>query len=317
MRILILGSNKQWRLEATLERAFKRAGHTTLLLDDRRATQLLGRRVAQRWLRARATRFSADFVLLSKSLGADLETVHHLVRDRPNAMWYSDPQWYPHLDRPDIAHIASVARIANVLFVPAFESEWRRIGANARFLPFAADRDIMPIVPSAPRSGVAFLGAAYDRGRMEFLADIAARIPLTVWGPGWKNYSDRVPWSGRTAEGIDFARVCSSAAVTLGITAANATGYPYYTDRMFIVILAGGFYLGEGGLNPPGLLQDGEHCAWYGTREECIDRIRYYLASPAERERIRIAGERFVREHHTYDNRIQNILSGTAFTAAS
>ena len=36
MRILMIGSNNPWRMEAALERAFHRAGHDTLLIDDRR-----------------------------------------------------------------------------------------------------------------------------------------------------------------------------------------------------------------------------------------------------------------------------------------
>jgi hypothetical protein len=36
MRILMIGSNNPWRMEAALERAFRRAGHETLLIDDSR-----------------------------------------------------------------------------------------------------------------------------------------------------------------------------------------------------------------------------------------------------------------------------------------
>lgn len=315
MRILIVGSGKAWRFEATVERAFRRAGHTTLLLDDRQATRRLGRRLTQRWLLARAQRFDPDFVLLSKCLGTELTTVERLIRGRGNAMWYSDPQWYPHLERPDISHIAGVARRANVLFVPAFAQEWAAIGANARFLPFAGDRDIRPARVTTARSGVAFLGAAYDPARVEFIAAVARNAPLTVWGPGWERYADFIPWSGRTVEGAEFARVCSGAAITLGVTSAAAEGHPYYTDRMFLVILAGGFYLGEGGYNPPGMLRGGEHCAWFESRDECVERIRYYLAHPDERERIREQGERFVRAYHTYDQRIHNFLSGEAWVS--
>src|SRR5690606_15638098 len=107
---------------------------------------------------------------------------------------------------------------------------------------------------------------------------------------------------------------CSNAAIVLGLTAKNATGFPYYTDRMFIAMLAGGFYLGEGGYHPPGLLEDGVHCGWFTDMESCREKIRYYLHHPDEREAIRRAGEEFVRRYHTYDQRIQHFLTGEAWS---
>jgi hypothetical protein len=87
MRILIVGSARSWRIESCFERAFRRARHKTLLVDDRRLARMIGRAATQRWLRLRLERFKPDFVLLSKCLGVELETVETMVRDRENAMW--------------------------------------------------------------------------------------------------------------------------------------------------------------------------------------------------------------------------------------
>jgi len=90
-------------------------------------------------------KFQPDFVFLSKCLALDPETVAEIIRDLPNAMWYHDPQWYADLDRPDIAHIAAIGRLARTFFVTGFDSEWRDNGLPAKFLPAAGDAEIHPV----------------------------------------------------------------------------------------------------------------------------------------------------------------------------
>jgi spore maturation protein CgeB len=80
-----------------------------------------------------------------------------------------------------------------------------------------------------------------------------------------------------------------------------------------MVILAGGFYLGHGTPGLTAMLRGGDHCAWYNDIDSCLDKIGYYLENVASRERIRREGEAFVRRHHTFDQRIHNLLSGEAF----
>ena len=315
MRVLLIGSAKPWRLEASLERAFRRAGHSTLLLDDRRMKQRVGRALTQRWMLRSAARFGPDFVFLSKCLALDLDTVERVIRGRANAMWFQDPPWYTHVSRPDIAHIAAVGRLSAVFFVTGFEAEWRELGLPARFLPAAADRDIAPVPPDpAFAADVTFIGTGYDPTRAAFLQEVARHARLRIWGGGWEPWAHALDWGGRPIEGGEFAAACSSSAIVLGILPAVARGSTTYaSDRMWLTTLAGGFFLGAGTPGADRLLLDGMHCAWYTDLPSCIQQIRHYLANSDERERIRANGERFVREHHTFDQRICNLLAGEPF----
>lgn len=319
MRVLIIGSSNPWRMEAATERALARAGHETLLLDDRRMKRAIGRRMTQHIVRARARRFRPDFIFLSKCLALDLETVRRLVAVTPNAMWYHDPQWYRDTDRPDIGHIAAVGRLASTFFVTGFDEEWRALGLNAKFLPAAGDAGIVPVAPSpAYASDAAFIGTGYDESRAALLLEVAKDHDVRVYGPGWERWRDQLKWNGRSVEGDEFARVCSSSAVTLGINPSRAAGGVSYTsDRTWMVILAGAFYLGHRTAGVTTFLRDGEHCAWYTDAADCIARLDHYLADVTSRERIRRNGERFVRANHTYDQRIGNLLSGEAWTVDS
>ena len=302
-------------MEAAVQRALRRAGHTTLLIDDRRMKRLIGWKMTQLWAKWQADQFAADFVFLSKCLALEPTTVSAIIEAKPNAMWYHDPQWYRDIERPDIGHIVDIGRLANTFFVTGFEEEWRKHGLRAEFLPAAGDAGIKP-VPSDEKfaSDVAFIGAGYDQARAKRLMDVAAHYDLRVWGPGWDEWRDKLQWNGRSVEGERFAAVCSSACITLGINPARAVGGQFYTsDRTWMVMLAGGFYLAEQTPGVAEMLVEGVHCGFYDDTASCIQKCGYYLEAQQERERIQKAGEAFVRAHHTYDQRVPNLLQNREF----
>lgn len=316
MRVLIIGSDHKWRMERACERALRRLGHDTLLIDDRRAKRLLGWKLTQRWAVFNAARYKPDFVFLSKCLALDPETVSEIIAGKPNAMWYHDPQWYRDTARPDIGHIATIGKLSQTFFVSGFDAEWRALGLPAKYLPAAGDRAITP-VDHNPRfaSDVTFIGTGYDPARAEILLEVAKKHDVRVWGLGWDKWREPLKWNGKAVEGKRFSAVCSSSKITLGINPAIAKGGSNYTsDRTWMVMLAGAFYLGQGTPGMREMLHDGEHCAWYEDAADCVAQCDRYLGDARERERIRNSGEHFVRANHTYDQRVTNLISGEAWT---
>jgi glycosyl transferase family 1 len=315
VRVLIIGNHHSWRMEGGTERALERAGHKTLLVDDRRAKRVIGRKLTQRWVLSQARRFKPDFVILSKCLALDLDTVATIIDGKPNSMWYQDPQWYKSTYRPDIAHIIAVGKLSQTFFVSGFVAEWKALGLPAKFLPAAGDRELKPVPPKRKyHSDVSFIGTGYDPTRAQFLLKIAKKYDMKVWGKGWEAWRKPLNWSGRPVEGKEFAAVCSSSNISLGVNPDRAKGGESYTsDRTWMVILAGGFYLGHGTPGLTGMLRGGDHCDWYNDLDSCLAKIDYYLKNSAQRERIRREGQVFVRSNHTFDQRIHNLLSGEAF----
>jgi hypothetical protein len=316
LRVLIIGSANQWRMERGTERALRRAGHTTKLIDDRRAKRVIGSKLTQRWALAQARRFKADFVFLSKCLALSTETVATIIDGKQSALWFHDAQWFKNTYRPDIAHVIRIGKLTQTFFVSGFEREWAALGLPAKFLPSCADADIRPVTPKKTfASDVAFIGTGYDPARASFLLKVAKKHDLKVWGRGWEEWRKPLNWSGRPVEGKEFAAVCSSSKIVLGVNPARYTADSGNTtsDRTWMTILAGGFFLGHGTPELKQMLREGDHCAWYKDIESCLAKIGYYLESAAQRERIRREGQVFVRQHHTFDQRIHNLLSGEEF----
>jgi hypothetical protein len=302
-------------MERGIQRALKRAGHITKLFDDRKTKRLLGRVLTQRLALSQAKRFNADFVLLSKCQALAPATVGQIIDGKPNAMWYHDAEWFKNTYRPEIAHVVKIGKLAQTFFVSGFEQQWAALGLRAKFLPSCADTAIRPVTPEKVfTSDVAFIGSA-DSSRANFLLKVAKKYDLKVWGTGWEEWRKPLNWSGRSVKGKDFAGVCSSSKIVLGVNPARYGPKPgnATSDRTWMTILAGGFYLGHGTPELKHLLREGDHCAWYTDAETCLAQCGYYLENAAARERIRREGQAFVRQFHTFDQRINNLLSGEAY----
>jgi spore maturation protein CgeB len=82
---------------------------------------------------------------------------------------------------------------------------------------------------------------------------------------------------------------------------------------MWRVVGCGGFFLGHATPGMRELLADGQHCAWYDDEERALAQIDRYLADDEARLRIRRAGRAFVAAHHTFDQRVDNLLAGARF----
>ncbi|MEO8910051.1 MAG: glycosyltransferase [Gemmatimonadaceae bacterium] len=316
MRVLIIGSDNPWRIERGTQRALRRAGHATRLIDDARARRLIGGNLTQRWAVSQAKRFKPDFVLLSKCSGLSPETVAEIIRDKPNAMWFQDAQWFKSTYRPDIAHAIKIGKLTDTFFVSGFEKEWASLGLRAKFLPSCADVAMSPVAPRKKYgSDVAFIGSGHDAARAKFLLKIAAKYDFKVWGSDWEEWRKPLHWAGKSVEGREFAAVCSSSKIILGANPSRYVGDEGHmtSGRTWMVVLAGGFFLGHGTPELKHMLRDGDHCAWYKDVDSCLTQCAYYLENSAARERVRREGQAFVRQYHTFDQRIHNLLSGEEF----
>jgi len=106
--------------------------------------------------------------------------------------------------------------------------------------------------------------------------------------------------------GPDLNRAYSASKVAVGDTLCPGYTYPWYTsDRLFEAPGRGGFQLFPRITGVDQWFTDGENIRFfdYGDLDGLKALIDHYLENSAERERIRLAGHRHVKQHHTYRHR--------------
>lgn len=109
-------------------------------------------------------------------------------------------------------------------------------------------------------------------------------------------------------DGSDGAlKVFRASMININITLRSiASGVPL---RVFDVMGVGGFMLSNWQEEIPELFEEGKEIATYKTPEELVDKADYYLRHEDERARIAVNGYRKVKEQHTYEHRLEKIIS--------
>lgn len=314
MRVLVVGKSRAHDVAPRLRLALERAGHHTALVNQHRIYFAAGGAAAGAWLYARFRAFRPHLVLLNKPIGIPPRLVRWMAARVPVVMWYRD------LRVPPDPAIVARAREVETLFLTAGGQIEDFIEAGVRralYLPDGAD-------PALDRPGRRVPGlecdiacmASGDPYRADLLGRLARRFHVRTFGRHWEPWADQVGWQGRAVSGDDFGDACASARLVLGVERGfqrQAQVASYTSNRMFRVVVAGGFYLGYGTAGARALMRDGEHCAFYDDEDDLFTKVEYYLTHEADRQRIREAGRRFVLAHHTLDHRVHNLLTRTPF----
>jgi hypothetical protein len=82
--------------------------------------------------------------------------------------------------------------------------------------------------------------------------------------------------------------------------------------RDYKVMAAGGFLLATHSIGIENWFKVGKELETYKSKEECVDKIKYYLNHPEERKRIAEAGYEIVHKKHRYIDRISSVLNDLA-----
>ena len=109
-------------------------------------------------------------------------------------------------------------------------------------------------------------------------------------------------------DGSDGAlKVFKASRINLNITLRSiASGVPL---RVFDIMSMGGFVLSDRQEEISELFEEGKDIVTYRTPEELVDKVDYYLKHEDERAKIAASGYRKVKEQHTYESRLDKIIS--------
>jgi spore maturation protein CgeB len=285
-------SNYPWGFENRLIPAINELGHTLISTDFRQERNRLPERLA----------LPADLILVCKGEGLD----PHLIESSPCAtvLWYAEQVGNDRAyDETALARRQELSfNIAAFDYVfshdPSNLPVYRQLGAeHCAALPCAAvDPALNRRLDVAKRHDVVFVGSKTSR-RLALLEAIG-RTGITVFSPEI--------WSGE-----EMNRLFNESRIVLNLHLSDLAN----TETRIAEVLGAGSFLLSETLSDPDLVREGEHYGALptGDMEGLAHRVRYYLDHEEEREAIAARGHDHIHRHHTYGQRIQQILDTVDF----
>ena len=161
---------------------------------------------------------------------------------------------------------------------------------------------------------IAFIGGpgVMEENRSEFLAWLSERYDVEVFGSvkSWLPALHQFPRLkfGREIGPSDYGKICARSKIVLGLNQNNENAY-YFSNRLFLTLACRGFHLIRYVPGTEDLFQDGEHLAWFHDKQECLEKIDYYLEREDQRREIAAAGCDLVGRRHRYQDRVADILA--------
>lgn len=194
---------------------------------------------------------------------------------------------------------------------------YRSAGArHVQVVPNAVDGNrFQPASPeeaSPFESDVVFIGRCEPHYARCLRAIAGTGVRLRIWGPRWPRYARLHPWARRHVEGNgvwgdDYPRALSAGKISIGLLSKR---FPEtVTTRSIEIPACGTFLLAERTREHAELFQEGKEAEFFGSKKELVEKIRYYLEHPAEREEIASAGRRrFVESGYSNRERFRRML---------
>jgi hypothetical protein len=158
---------------------------------------------------------------------------------------------------------------------------------------------LLPPPNGTPRHDVVFMGHLGAPGREEMARRLRSRWHFANYG----DYSR----DQRRIWGREMTAICQNTSIMIGTNWRNDVP-GYWSDRIYVVSGAGGFYLGQ---YVPGLercFKDGVHCGFFDGFDDMEVKVAWWLAHDKEREACRKRAFELVHSRHTYIHRVGELL---------
>jgi spore maturation protein CgeB len=197
-------------------------------------------------------------------------------------------------------------------------------GKKGRHLPLAASKEMhfYPVKLKDYRYDLFFAGTAWPN-RIALLKNIENDIsdinmklalPTNIHLPKINLSLPPSSFNWRTPNS-EFVRFSNVSTVVLSLhrqftSSGGASEAQTPGPRLFEVAMAGGFQLID--KNIPGIndfFEDGVEYVGFSSPTDCIEKLRYYLQNPNERNSIALNAQNKVLCSHTYSNRVETIIN--------
>lgn len=164
-------------------------------------------------------------------------------------------------------------------------------------------------------SDVSFIGS-YEKQRAESMLFLAQNgIKVRVWGGGWNKYKDRhlnLIIENKSLFDDDYIKCIRSSKINLGFL--RKMNRDQQTARSVEIPACKAFMLAERTIEHLSLFREGEEAEFFGSNEELLLKIQYYMNHPEKRNEISNNGyDRCFNDgysHHDQINKMLNISLG-------
>lgn len=135
---------------------------------------------------------------------------------------------------------------------------------------------------------------------------------IKIWGMAWNKARVRYPclmkyYQGGPVIGDDYPVALSSTKICLGLL--DKTIPETTTTRSFEIPACGAFMLAERTDDHLALFKEHVEAEFFASKEEMIEKIRYYLSNERERRKIAMSGrERCIKSGYDTSSRLKQIL---------
>jgi spore maturation protein CgeB len=100
----------------------------------------------------------------------------------------------------------------------------------------------------------------------------------------------------------------SGSKISLGFV--SSSNHDEYSLRTFEIPACKGFFLGERTDKHRELFEEGKEAEFFGSEDECSDKIRFYLSHERERDRVAQAGyDRCVKSDYSLHRRLRDAIA--------
>lgn len=157
---------------------------------------------------------------------------------------------------------------------------------------------------------VGFIGT-YEANRAASLHFLARHnIPVRIWGPGWRKChleAKHLQLQKQSLWGEQYSLAIN--AFDINLCFLRKQNRDFQTTRSIEIPACGAFMLAERTDEHLSLFEEGKEAEFFGSDEELLDKVRYYLAHDDERRSIALAGrERCLKSGYSNQDRLKQML---------
>jgi spore maturation protein CgeB len=160
-------------------------------------------------------------------------------------------------------------------------------------------------------ANVGFIGT-FEKDRFQQMLSLADEgVEVRVIGSFWErvvSYHPKLKISCGGVIGADYAKAICATKINLGFLRKG--NRDKQTQRSIEIPACGGFMLAERTDEHLELFEEGKEVEFFGSKEELLDKVKYYLSHDDKRKMIARAGrERCLKSGYSYHDRLKEAIN--------